>query len=118
MSNYVGIWQGEAVLRVWFHNEMDKPFALGEKMNAVCRDAYMNGYNWDAFFNYYLASRAPEVLSAMQESSPEAGSYVAYFDKQHETHAARFVAIIREIVENEDETLRIVEEEADCIEWD
>ncbi len=100
MSNYVGIWQRDDVLTVWFHNEMDKPFVLGEKMHAICNDAYMNGYNWDAFFNYYLASRAPEVLSAMQASSPEAGSYAAYFNKEYEQQAGRFVAIIRELVDN------------------
>lgn len=116
--NYVGIWQGDDVLRVWFHHDMDKPFALGEKMHALCDKAYMNGYNWDAFFNYYLASHAPQVLSAMQFTSPEAGSYIAYFDKAYEAQAGQFVAIIRELVENEDETLRIVREESDCITWD
>lgn len=118
MDDYVSLTCGDDVLRVWFYNENDKPFALGKKMNAICDEAYMNGYNWDAFFNYYLASRAPEVLSAMQDSDPEAGSYVAYFNKEYEAQAARFVAIIRELVENEDETLRIVREECDCIAWD
>lgn len=47
---------------VWFYNENDKPFAIGEKMCAINEKAYMNGYNWDIFFNYYLAKNAPDIL--------------------------------------------------------
>ena len=48
-------------------------------MNEINEEAYMNGYNWDAFFNYYLEENAPDILESM-ESDPEAGSYAAYFE--------------------------------------
>ena len=50
-------------IAVWFYNENDKPFVIGEKMCAINENAYMNGYNWDALFNYYLGVHAPELLT-------------------------------------------------------
>lgn len=47
---------------VWFYSENDKPLAIGEKMCEINENAYINGYNWDAFFNYYLAKNAPDIL--------------------------------------------------------
>ena len=68
----------------------------------------MNGYNWDAFFNYYLAENAPDILENM-ESDPEAGSYVAYFEdtEENEQKAKRFAGIYK-----------ILQEKGAEIEWD
>jgi uncharacterized protein YfeS len=106
-------------ISVCFSNEQDKPFAIGEKMNAINEDAYMNGYNWDAFFNYYLSKYAPDVFEGL-ESDPEAGSYVAYYPltPENEAKAQRFAEIIIELIEHEAELYRIVREEGDQIEWD
>ena len=64
-------------------------------MNEINEEAYMNGYNWDAFFNYYLEENAPDILESM-ESDPEAGSYAAYFEDtaENEQKAKRFADII------------------------
>lgn len=119
MADYVHIYKGDGRIGVWFYNENDVPFAIGEKMCAINENAYMNGYNWDALFNYYLAQNAPGVLDGM-ESDPEAGSYVAYYalTEENEQKAKQFAEIIRSLVENEEELYRIVREEGDDIEWD
>ncbi len=59
MPDYVKTGKSGDWIAVWFYNENDKPFAIGEKMCAINEDVYMNGYNWDALFNYYLGVHAP-----------------------------------------------------------
>ena len=119
MQDYVKLNITDERIHVWFYNEDAKPFAVGQKMNEANPDAYMNGYNWDALFNYYLAKHTPEVLEGM-ESDPEAGSYAAYYDPipENEEKARKFVEIIESLVENEEELCRIVREEGSEIEWD
>ena len=52
---YVQIYtNGYGNIVLLFENEKDKPLAIGQKMNEINEDAYMNGYNWDALFRYYL----------------------------------------------------------------
>lgn len=51
MPDYIKIVKGDDRIGVWFYNENDKPFSIGEKMCEINENAYMNGYNWDAFFN-------------------------------------------------------------------
>ena len=117
--DYVKIAKRDDRVDVWFYNEKNKPFVIGEKMYAINENAYMNGYNWDAFFNYYLAKHAPDVLEGL-DSDPEAGSYVAYYEltAENEKRAVKFVEIITSLIENEEELYRIVREEGDEIEWD
>lgn len=119
MADYVKVHKGENGIAVWFYNENDKPFAIGEKMNEICEDAYMNGYNWDAFFQYYLAENAPDILEGL-DSDPEAGSYVAHFElgEENEKRAERFAEIISSLMENEEELYRIVREKGEEIAWD
>ena len=119
MQDHVKMNVTDERIYVMFNNEDDKPFAVGEKMYAANEDAYMNGYNWDALFHYYLAKHAPELLEGL-ESDPEAGSYAAYYDPspENEAKARKFVEIIAALVENEAELCRIVQEEGDEIEWD
>lgn len=119
MPDYVKTDKSGDWIAVWFYNENDKPFAIGEKMCAINENAYMNGYNWDALFNYYLGVHAPELLEGL-ESDPEAGSYAAYYKpgEENEKKAGRFAQIIVSLIENEEELYRIVRENGDEIEWD
>lgn len=119
MADYVSVYKSGKWVGVSFNNEHDKPFAIGEKMNEQNELAYMNGYNWDAFFNYYLSENAPELLDGL-EPDPEAGSYSAYYElsEENERKAERFAEIIESLIENEDELCRIVREHGDEIEWD
>lgn len=119
MADYVKMDKSEYGIGVWFYNENDKPFAVGEKMNAINENAYMNGYNWDALFHYYLEKNAPEILEGL-DSDPEAGMYAAHYEltEENEEKAKRFVEIIISLIENEEELFRLIREEGDKIEWD
>ena len=119
MADYVTTVKHEESISVCFWIEQDKLLAIGNKMNAIKEEAYMNGYNWEAFFNYYLAKYAPDVTEGM-DTDPEAGMYAAYYDltPENEVRAEKFVQIITNLVENEEELYRIVREEGDEIEWD
>ncbi len=102
-----------------FNIEDEKIFALGEEMNEIREEAYMNGYNWEAFLNYYLAVNAPEILEGM-DTDPEAGCYVAYYadGEENEAKAKRFAEIIVSLVENKEEIFKILREHGDDIAWD
>lgn len=115
----VAIVKSEDSISVCFYIQNNKPFSIGEKMNAINKDAYMNGYNWEAFFNYYLAKNAPDVLEGMN-CDPEAGMYVAYYDltAENEVRAEKFIAIIHHLIENEDVLYCIVRDNSEDIEWD
>ncbi|MBS6469630.1 MULTISPECIES: Imm51 family immunity protein [Bacteroidales] len=119
-NEYVQIYtNGSGNIVLLFQNEVEKTLAIGEQMNEINEEAYMNGYNWDAFFNYYLAENAPDILESM-ESDPEAGSYAAYFEDtaENEQKAKRFADIIISLIENEEEIYKILREKGDEIEWD
>lgn len=119
MADYVKVHKSDNRIDIWFYNEDDKPFAIGEKMYAINEEAYMNGYNWDAVFKYYLAKYAPDVLEGL-DSDPEAGSYAAYYERttENEGKAQKFADMICSLIENEEELYRIIHEDGDKIQWD
>lgn len=92
---------------------------IGQNMEKINENAYMNGYNWEAFFNYYLMKNAPDILIGMS-TDPEAGMYAAYFDltPENEIRATKFMEIIQTLFKNEDELYSIVRENGEEIEWD
>lgn len=66
-NEYVQIYtNGSGNIVLLFQNEVEKTLAIGEQMNEINEEAYMNGYNWDAFFNYYLEENAPDILESMK----------------------------------------------------
>ena len=117
--NYVAMEKNEGSISVCFYIENDKPFIIGKKMHKINENAYMNGYNWEAFLNYYLSKNAPEVMVGM-DTDPEAGMYVAYYSltSENEARAEKFEELIHSLIENEDELFRILREEGQNIEWD
>lgn len=119
MNDYVKIQKSHDMIYIWFYNEDDKILSIGEKMYEINDYAYMNGYNWDAFFHYYMSEHAPDLLEDL-ESDPEAGSYAAYYplNEENEKKAERFVQIIISLIENEEELYQIIREKGDEIEWD
>ena len=118
-NNYVAIIETDKHISISFYVENKEILTIGEKMNEINEEAYMNGYNWEAFFNYYLAKNAPDVLDGM-ESDPEAGMYSAYYKKtpENKLKAEKFMKIICSLVDGEEELYRVVKEEGDEIEWD
>ncbi len=119
MKDYVEKITHENTISVCLFVEKEKVMAIGEKMNAINDLAYMNGYNWEAFFNYYLEKNYPEVFEGM-ETDPEAGMYAANYElnPENEKKADQFVSIIENLIENESILLEIVEKEGEAIAWD
>ena len=118
-KNYAFTMTDENTISVCFSVEDEKPLSVGDKINEICEAAYMNGYNWEVFFLYYLSKFAPDILEGMI-SDPESGSYAAYYDltDENENKAKRFVEIIISLVENEEELYHIIRENGNKIEWD
>ena len=119
MSDYAVKMNLEKYTEVCFYIENPKVMAVAEKMEELCQDAYMNGYNWEAFLSHYLKKNAPDLLEGM-EPDPEAGMYAAYYSltPENEQKAERFAELIISLIENEEELYRIVQEEGEEIEWD
>ena len=72
--DYVKIMKYGNIINLTFNIEQDKPFDIGEKMNEICADAYMNGYNWEAFFNYYLGKNGAMLTNAITPDGYYVGS--------------------------------------------
>lgn len=119
MNDYVKIRETDDSIDVAFYIESEKILAIGDRMNEIHEEAYMNGYNWEAFFNYYLEKNAPDVLEQM-DSDPEAGMYAAYYEAtpENKERATKFKKIIEHLIENEEELYAFVREHGDEIEWD
>lgn len=92
---------------------------IGRNMNKLNEDAYMNGYNWDAFISYYLSRNAPELLEGL-DRDPEGGAYFAHYQisPENEEKAERFIKIIEELIENEELLYEVIKNEGNSIKWD
>lgn len=120
MSNLVNVVISDEYLSISFDVAEPRIMAIGEKINEICDEAYMNGYNWDAFFNCYLAKNDPEILDLI-ESDPEAEMYSAFIEDINDESKAmikRFGQIIEDLFDNEDKILSFIKDNAEEIEWD
>lgn len=118
-KEYAALLKSEKYLSVCFYIEHEKPFEIGQKINKLNELAYMNGYNWEALFNYYLPKYHPSVFENMN-TDPEAGMYVAYYEPNtdNEARAEKFIEIIEHLVKNEEVLYELVKNEGSSIEWD
>ncbi len=116
---YIRLLKTENFISVLFLIEQEKVLKIAENMEKINQKAYMNGYNWEAFLNFYLAKYHPVVLEKM-DSDPEAGMYVAHYEPSavNETKAKMLAKIMIELVENEEKLYSLVKEYASEIEWD
>ena len=48
MKDYTAIIKTEKYVEVCFYIEDKAVMALGERLNGLREEAYMNGYNWEA----------------------------------------------------------------------
>lgn len=121
MDNYIAKYKNNETntIFVCFYIEQNKITTIGEKMESINEMAYMNGYNWDVFLNYYLEKNHPGILKGMY-SDPEAGTYIAYYEANPENNekADELMEIIEDLVENESKIYKIVKEEGEHIRWD
>lgn len=120
MSDLVNVIISDEYLSVSFDVAQPKIMAIGGKMNEICEEAYMNGYNWEAFLNCYLDENAPEILDVI-ESDPEAEMYSVFIEEVNdETRALakKFGEILDVLFNNEDKIYSFLKDNAENIEWD
>lgn len=119
MSDYLRVFEYNGEISLTLDAGDERVLAIGQKMEAVCPEAYMNGYNWDAFFSHYLEKNEPDILKDL-EADPEGETYAAHWPLTAENTARvrRFEEIIRSLLGNEEELCRIVREEGHEIQWD
>lgn len=119
MSDFLDITSDEDSISFVFYIENENIMEIGRNIEKINPDAYMNGYNWEAFLNYYLERQSPDVLEDM-DSDPEAGTYVAYYENTPENSVKvnKFAEIIKYLIETPDDIYEIVREHGDEIEWD
>ena len=119
--DYIRIFNhDDGSIALCFDIENDKILEIGDEMNEIVEEAYMNGYNWDAFLHAYLAENAPDILVGMN-TDPEAGTYVAYYEKgnaENEEKAIRFAEIIISLMEDKEQLFKFLREKGEYIEWD
>ena len=120
MAAFVDLHIGEDSITVSFDVGTPAIMAIGERMNEICPEAYMNGYNWEAFLNAYLEEKKPEVLEEI-ESDPEAELYCVYFNEVNDetrAMAEELAAMIEDLLADEDALLSFLKDNEDHIEWD
>lgn len=119
MQQYITKTKDKDSITICLYIEQDKIMAIGEKLNAINENAYMNGYNWEVLINYYLEKTNSDLLDGL-DTDPEAGMYVAFYEsnKKNETKADKLITLIENLIENESELYAFVEKYGDDIEWD
>lgn len=119
MPEYLDINSDKENISLVFYIENKNIMEIGSKIERINSDAYMNGYNWEAFLNYYLQKQSPDVLENM-DSDPEAGMYIAYYENVPENvvKVNKLEEIIEYLIENPDDIYEIVHEHGNEIEWD
>jgi hypothetical protein len=110
---------GNETVSVYMSAESDAVLAIGERMNEIHSDAYMNGYNWEAFLTHCCQKKDPDALKEMETDS-EAGTFVGFYPltPANEARAARFAALINGLLDDETRLFALLEAEGDKVEWD
>ncbi len=119
MKDYINIEKLDDCFDLAFYIEAEEVMAVGEKLEEINENAYMNGENWGVLLDFYIEKNAPELIDTY-EVDAEAGMYAASFENSPEGEkAAQAMAdIIISLVENEDKLLDFVRKFGDEIEWD
>ncbi|MCI9120174.1 MAG: hypothetical protein HFG00_01425 [Oscillibacter sp.] len=119
MEDYVSVFTYKNNVSLMLQASDKTVMALGEKLYALCPEAYMNGYNWEALLRYYLEKNAPDILEGL-DPDPEADTYAAHWPltPENEAKAKRFAEIIRSLAEDAETLCRFVQENGGEIEWD
>ncbi len=99
--------------------DSDEILLIGQKINDINDDAYMNGYNCDIFVQHYLGQKAPELLEGLDFDS-EAGLFCAYYSNtpENEEKANKLKALLEKLIDNENLLYDYITKFGDDIEWD
>lgn len=117
MSDFATKHEYDDQTSVYFNIEADAVMAIGKKMEGINEQAYMNGYNWEAFLNHYLRINSPDLLDGLDTDS-EAGTYVALYDKLNSGKADKLISIINGLVNNPDSIYTFLKDNEEDIAWD
>ncbi|MDE5558751.1 MAG: immunity 51 family protein [Ruminococcus sp.] len=119
MSEYLSVYSDNESISITFYIDNENILKIGAEIEKINPDAYMNGYNWEAFLNYYLEKQSPDVLINM-DSDPEADMYTVYYEntEKNSGKVKKLAAIIEYLIENPDDIYEIVREHGGEIEWD
>lgn len=111
--------KGSNSISVCLFCENKRILDIGQKMEEIAPEAYMNGYNWAAFLRYYLSVSAPDLLDGLDED-PEAGMCCMYYPltAENEKKAERLQQMICDLVEDEERIYRLLRGHGGEIEWD
>ncbi|MEM6672492.1 MAG: Imm51 family immunity protein [Planctomycetota bacterium] len=99
--------------------EDDAVFAMGERINEQCEDAYMNGYNWEALILFWLKDKHPDLADGL-ETDPEAGMFAADYAKSdaNRVKAKKFYDALAALVSDEEALTAYILEHSEAIPWD
>lgn len=117
MNELVTKHQHENQIAIYFNIEADEVMAIGEKMEAINDQAYMNGYNWEAYLNAYLEINHPGLLDGM-ETDCEAGAYIAIYDNPDADKADQLYSLIQGLLKEPKKIYDFLRENGEEIEWD
>lgn len=119
MSDYLSVYSDNENISLAFYIDNENILKISAEIEKINPDAYMNGYNWEAFLNYYLEKQSPDVLDNM-DSDPEADMYTAYYEntEKNSRKVKKLAEIIEYLIENPDDIYEIVREHGEEIEWE
>ncbi len=119
MNEYITITKQQDSISLTLNVEDCVIIELGEKINDICDEAYMNGYNWEVLINYYIENNCNNLLDGMHFDS-EAGSFVIYYEntKENELKINEIRDTINFFVQNQDDLIAFVKENESEIPWD
>lgn len=118
-NEYLSVSKLDDCISLAFYIDTDKLMEIGEKLQEIDENAYMNGYNWEILLNCYIENNDPE-LADTYDADPEADMFAAYFDDspEGEENAKAMAELIISLVENEEKLFEFVRSHGDEIEWD
>lgn len=119
MSDFCALIQGERSISVCLYPEHPELMTIGQQMEQLCPEAYMNGYNWEAFLRFYLGQAEPQLLEGMG-SDPEAGMFAAYYASTPENleKAKQLLEVIRHLIQQPEQIYQLLRQQGSQIEWD
>ena len=120
MDEFVAVSRNDDITDIVFYIENEEIMEIGDKLNEINEEAYMNGENWSILLEAWLTENEPDLLEGL-DPDPEAGMYAAYYhDTSDETlkKAERFAAVIKDFVSDPEKLYDFVRENGEDIEWD
>lgn len=118
LSNAVILHNYENIYSVTISIGNDKMMDIGNRMESIKKEAYMNGYNWEAFLKCYLENYVPH-LANMIEHDPEAGLYAAYPKGRNEKQImTQYAHVLKSLLSDDENLLRIFTELKNDVLWD